>query len=64
MADIEQIEIARVHQEIVEDLRHMLRKYERIMGWNVPDLDVQAARQGLLGAMRAALAEVEGESRG
>jgi len=37
MSDIEDIELARYHREIVEDLRHMLKKYSRIMEWDVPD---------------------------
>ena len=31
MSDAEKIEIARYHREIVEDLKHMLKKDVRIM---------------------------------
>jgi uncharacterized protein YfaQ (DUF2300 family) len=39
MSDSEQIEIARYQREIMEDLRHMLGKYVRIMEWDVPDVE-------------------------
>jgi hypothetical protein len=36
MTDLETIEIARYHREIREDMRHMLKKYHRILEWEVP----------------------------
>ncbi|WP_295384739.1 hypothetical protein [uncultured Thiodictyon sp.] len=59
MSESEQIEIARYHREIVEDLRHMLKKYVRIMEWDVPDVDEQAARALVMQAIKDSLAEVE-----
>ncbi len=62
MSEIENIELARYQKEIVEDLRHMLKKYTRIMEWDVPDVVDQGATRGLiLKALRDALAEVEAE---
>ena len=62
MSDIENIELARYHREIIEDLRHMLKKYSRIMEWDVPDvLDQGATRTLILSSLRDALAEVEAE---
>ncbi len=62
MSDIENIELARYRREIVEDLRHMLKKYSRIMEWDVPDVvDEGATRKLILKSLRAALAEVEAE---
>jgi hypothetical protein len=61
MTDVEKIELARYHREIVEDLRHMLKKYGRIMEWDVPDVDEKEARGLILRALREALAEVEAE---
>jgi hypothetical protein len=62
MSDIENIEIARYYREIVEDLRHMLKKYHRIMEWEVPEADEQETRTLILQAMKDALAEVEAKS--
>ena len=59
MTDIENIELARYHREIVEDLRHMLKKYHRIMEWDVPEVDEKESRALILQALRAALGEVE-----
>ena len=61
MTDIENIEMARYYGELEDDLRHMLKKYCRIMGWEVPELDEPTARQLILEAMREALARVEKE---
>jgi hypothetical protein len=59
MTDIETIEMTRYHREIVEDLRHMLKKYSRIMEWDVPD--AAATPKLILQSLRDALAEVEAE---
>ena len=61
MADMEKIELARYHREIVEDLRHMLKKYCRIMEWEVPEVDEKAARALILQALRESIAEVEAQ---
>ena len=39
MANLEQIEIVRYHDELVHDVRHLVQKYCRIMAWEVPELD-------------------------
>lgn len=59
MGESEQIEIARYHREIVEDLRHMLKKYVRIMEWDVPEVDEQVARALVMQALKDSLVEVE-----
>jgi hypothetical protein len=59
MSESEKIEIARYQREIVEDLQHMLKKYVRIMEWDVPDVDEKAARGLVMQALKASLAEVE-----
>ncbi|UHD18075.1 hypothetical protein [Thiocapsa bogorovii] len=58
MATIEEIEMDRYAKELEEDVRHLLKKYSRIMGWDVPDLDEQAARRLILDALQASLARV------
>jgi hypothetical protein len=59
MANIEEIEMARYSAEIQDDVRHLVNKYGRIMGWEVPDLDEKAARALILQALRDALVQVE-----
>ena len=62
MSDIENIEMERYHREIVEDLRHMVKKYIRIMEWDVPDaVDEGATRALIMKSLKSALAEVEAE---
>ena len=61
MTDIEKIEMARYYGELEDDLRHMVKKYCRIMGWEVPELDEQEARKLIFEALRDALTKVERE---
>ena len=61
MTDVEKIEIGRCYREIVHDLRHVLKKYHRIMAWDVPELDEKEAREPIFRAQHNALAEVEAE---
>ncbi|RKT47323.1 hypothetical protein [Thiocapsa rosea] len=62
MATIEEIEIGRYAKELEEDVRHLLKKYSRIMGWDVPDLDEQAARKLILDALQASVVRVGSET--
>jgi hypothetical protein len=59
MASIEKIELARYRTELDDDVRHLVKKYCRIMGWEVPELDEAAARTLILQALRESLAKVE-----
>jgi hypothetical protein len=61
MADLEHIEIDRYHKELVDDVRHLVRKYCRIMAWEVPELDEGEASQLIFQALKDALANVEKE---
>ena len=61
MAGPEKIQMERYQQELEDDVRHILKKYSRIMGWGIPELDEAAARTLILEGMRAALAKVESE---
>jgi hypothetical protein len=61
MATIEEIEMGRYARELEDDLRHLVKKYSRIMGWEVPDLDEKAARRLIFEAMRSSVARVESE---
>jgi hypothetical protein len=61
MSDVEKVELARYQREIVEDFRHMVNKYCRIMEWDVPEVDEKKARALIVQALKASLAEVEAE---
>ena len=51
----------RYNSELEDDIRHILKKYSRIMGWGIPELDEGTARRLILEAMHRALAKVESE---
>jgi len=59
MASIEQIELARYRTELDDDVQHLVKKYCRIMGWEVPELDEAAARTLILQALRESLTKFE-----
>jgi len=61
MASLEQVEISRYHEELVHDVRHLVKKYGRIMGWEVPELDEAEASKLIFAALKQALADVERE---
>ena len=61
MTGPESIQMERYASELEDDVRHILKKYSRIMGWGIPELDEAAARKLILAAMRDALAKVESE---
>lgn len=59
MGELEQIEMSRYRNELAHDLRHLVKKYCRIMAWEVPELDEKRAEVLIVDALRDALAEVE-----
>jgi hypothetical protein len=61
MASIEQIEMARYNAELDDDVKHLVKKYCRIMGWEVPELDEKAARALIVKALKDALEKVDAE---
>jgi hypothetical protein len=61
MVSLEQVEISRYHEELVHDVRHLVKKYGRIMGWEVPELDEAEASKLIFAALKQALADVERE---
>jgi hypothetical protein len=61
MANLEQIEIGRYHDELVHDVRHLVKKYCRIMAWEVPELDEAKAGELIFQALKDALGDVEQE---
>lgn len=64
MSNLEQVEIGRYHDELVHDVRHLVKKYCRIMAWEVPELDESEAGRLIFQALKSALVEVEQGPRG
>ena len=59
MAEFEQIALERYAKEVEHDMRHLLNKYCRMMGWNVPELDEKKARELILASMQDALSAIK-----
>jgi len=62
MADLEHVEINRYRRELEHDVQHLVKKYCRIMAWEVPELDEGEASKLIFQALREALSEVESGS--
>jgi hypothetical protein len=52
----------RYRSELTDDVHHLVKKYSRIMAWEVPELDEAAARKLLFQALREALDKAEAEA--
>jgi hypothetical protein len=61
MADLEHVEINRYRRELEHDVRHLVKKYCRIMSWEVPELDEAEASKLIFLALRQALDDAEKE---
>jgi hypothetical protein len=59
MAKLEQVEIERYRRELEHDVQHLVKKYCRIMSWEVPEIDERAASKLIFQALREALANAE-----
>ena len=59
MATIEQVEMARYRKELEDDVQHLVKKYSRIMGWEIPELDETAAHKLIFAALRSAVDKAE-----
>jgi hypothetical protein len=59
MADLESVEIDRYRGELEDDVRHLVKKYCRIMSWEIPEIDEKQASKLIFQALKDALADAE-----
>jgi hypothetical protein len=59
MSNLERIDLARYRAEIVDDVDNLVKKYCRILGWEIPEVDDRESRKLIFQALRDALTEVE-----
>ena len=57
--DALQKEIEKLHDDIVEDLYSLVRKYQKIIGWDIPENDEPEALKEILKVMHEAMDHVE-----
>lgn len=62
MKEMEQLELDAYREELTADLAELFGKYRRIFGWDIPDIDQQAADKLILAAMHKALNEIAGQA--
>ena len=61
MTDVEKIQMERYHDELEDDLRHLIKKYCRIMGWSIPEINEQTSRELILDSLQKVLAKLQSE---
>lgn len=61
MEKMEQLELEAHCSEIDADMRSLVEKYRRIFGWDIPEIDQQAADKLILAAMRKALDDIQAQ---
>lgn len=59
MSDMQQIEINRYHDEIIDDIKQLIEKYRRAMDWDIPENDDKKSDRIILDAIEVALANVK-----
>ncbi len=59
---IQDVEIAKLHDRIIRDVTHLIGKYQKIMDWDVPENDAAAATKAILKEIRAALDKLESQA--
>jgi hypothetical protein len=59
MGKMEQLELEAHRSEIDADMRSLVEKYRRVFGWDIPEIDQQAADKLILAAMRKALDDIQ-----
>lgn len=64
MAKIEQMELDRRHNKIIDDVKNLVEKYRSIFAWDVPDIDEKFSDKLILVEFRKALDHIEKELLG
>ncbi len=59
MTNLQQFEIEKYHDEIVDDVKSMVEKYRKIMDWEIPENDEQQADRVILSAIQKALDNIK-----
>lgn len=59
MKSMQEIEIERYHDKIVEDVAALVEKYRKIMDWDIPENDEELADKLIFEAVQKALDEVK-----
>lgn len=58
MKKMEQLELDAYRSEIATDVGDLVEKYRRIFGWDIPEVDQEAADKLILAAMHKALDDI------
>ncbi len=59
MTNLQQFEIEKYHDEIIDDVKSMVEKYRKIMDWEIPENDEQQADRLILSAIQNALDNIK-----
>lgn len=59
MPDMEALEMAKQRGQLDHDVEALVKRYVKIMGWDVPDVDLARARALVLDEIKQAVARIE-----
>ena len=59
MATMEQIEIERYRDRLDKDVAELVDRYMGIMGWDIPEVNVERARGLIVAEIKAAIGRLE-----
>lgn len=59
MSSMQEIEINRYHDEIINDVKSLVEKYRRAMDWDIPENDDSLSDKIIFQAIRKALDSIE-----
>lgn len=59
MKQMEQMELDKLHDEIIIDVKNLVEKYRTIFDWDIPEINQHLADKLILQEMRKALDAIE-----
>lgn len=62
MTAMQQIEINRYHDEIINDVKQLVEKYRQAMDWDIPENNDKKSDKLIFAAIEAALVSVKNET--
>jgi hypothetical protein len=62
MATLEALELEKERRGIDGDVAALVKKYLKIMGWDVPEVDMARAKRLVIGEIQRALSQIERET--
>ncbi len=63
MSSMQEIELQRYHKELVSEVKSLVEKYRRAMGWDIPDNDEKKGDVLIFEAIQKALDAIKDSNK-